>query len=168
MGAGIHTQVQICRDGEWETFDNPIFKRYDEMSSSPFEEQNYGLFGLLADVRNYARIPIITELKGLPKVEFPAVKATDIGFSCMEPDDPWPLHWDNHSATWYLLSELLEFDYDVQFENRRDDSGDTLPAGDGQLTTIRRYIGEKYFEDLDKLSEIADSDKIRVIISFDS
>ncbi len=173
MGAGIHTEVEQYIDGEWVSFEEKVFPYFKHdgtivMRSSPFECKNYELFGFLSDVRNYACIPVIAERRGLPEVDQPDF-GTGLDAIFMERDyEAWPLHTHNHSGTWLLVSELMAYDYDTIFENRRGDTIDTVPKGNGVLITVRESIGDEYFEHLEILKSIGDPDKIRVIISFDS
>lgn len=167
MGTGITTQVQRLENGEWGDFDREFFQRYDELSESPFSEQNYRLFGFLADVRNDSICPVLKAPCGLPVLEEPGFgEGLGGAFSRMN-YDPWPLHRDNHSKTWYLVSELLDYDYDIEFEDR-DGSDGTLPKGSGKVITVREHIGTKFFKDLDLLEGLGDPTKTRVVISFDS
>lgn len=169
MGTTITTQVQIKRGSEWVDYNAPIFTVYGKETSQPFSEQNYGLFGFLADVRNYAFSPVLSAVRGLPKVEEPSLgDAWEDAFMATE-WEAWPDHGDNHSGTWFLVSELLEFDYDIEFENRRDESyshNDALVKGQGSVTTVREHIGQYFFDDIEKLKSVGNPEQIRVVISF--
>ncbi|HDS3501230.1 TPA: hypothetical protein QIR73_002099 [Enterobacter cloacae] len=168
MGTGIATQVQILTDNGWEDVHDAIFTWYGEVTHRPFSEQNYGVFAFLANVRNYACVPVLSEPRGLPPVERSAEEVDSLWE--FNGTTEWPVHEDNYSATWYLLSELLEFDYDTDFENRRNEaSGDNPhPVGSGKCMTVREYLKPKFFEDLDILKRLGDPDKTRVILSFAS
>ncbi|EDK1561926.1 hypothetical protein [Enterobacter hormaechei] len=168
MGTSITTQVQILTDNGWEDVDDAIFTWYGEVTHRPFSEQNYGVFAFLADVRNYACLPVLSEPRGLPPVEKTTEEKDYFGWGTETTE--WSAHEDNYSATWYLVSELLEFDYDTEFENRRNAaSGDNpLPSGSGKRMTIREYLKPKYFEDLDILKRLGEPDKTRVVMSFAS
>lgn len=166
MGTAIKTQIQIFKNNQWEDFEDQVFTLYEKPSCCPFAEQNYGLFGFLADVRNYTCIPILDEPRGLPDVDEPDFGDGLEGVlnrSCWE---PWPKHCDNYLASWFLVSEMLNFNYDCEFEDRRGDDQKILPIGMGVITTVREYIGPKFFEDLEILKNLGDPMKTRVIISF--
>lgn len=170
MGTSITTQVQIQTAEGWVNVEDELFKWYGEGSHQPFAEQNYGLFAFLADVRNYACLPVLSQPRGLPAVEKPQdSEGWGAIWEFNRPTD-WPDHEGHYSKTWYLVSELLNFDYDAQFENRRNENcGDEpLPVGSGKITTIREYIGPKFFEDLETLRLLGEPDKTRVVISFES
>ncbi len=111
----------------------------------------------------------LSEAPGLPHVDEPDW-GEGLGTAVMATEwEPWPEHLDNHSATWFFASELLEFDYYIEFENRRDETAslkDTLPEGLGVVTTVREYIGQYYFDELEKLRSIGDPKDTRVVISF--
>ncbi|EGE2353457.1 hypothetical protein DL738_11430 [Escherichia coli] len=166
MGTSITTQIQIQSCDGWEDVYDQIFTRYNEATSCPFAEQNYAQFAFLADVRNHACIPVLRKPRGLPAVN---KKPATLGWEFNSRPD-WPEHEDNHSATWFLVSELLDYDYETVFENRRDDNNSytPLPIGCGELMTIRECIGPKFFEDLEILRQLGNPVKTRVIISFSS
>ncbi|EAZ6216251.1 hypothetical protein CDP76_21540 [Salmonella enterica] len=168
MGTGIATQVQILTEYGWENVYDDIFTRYDEKTHHPFSEQNYGVFAFLADVRNYACVPVLSDPRGLPAVEKAAAEIDSLWE--FNGTTEWPDHENNSSATWYLVSELLEFDYDVEFENRRNDANrdNPHPPGRGKRMAIREYLKPKFFEDLLILKRLGDPDKTRVVISFAS
>lgn len=71
---------------------------------------------------------------------------------------------DGHSASWLSLKELLEFDYDQIFEDRRN-GGYTCEPGKGELTTYKEFLGEGFFEDLEKLKN---SGADRIVFWFDN
>tara|TARA_B100000749_G_C18443540_1_gene473238 strand:+ start:1241 stop:1744 length:504 start_codon:yes stop_codon:yes gene_type:complete len=167
VGTSITTQAQVRNEnGRWEDVNEDIFTAYGMPVSSPFTQQNYDLFSLLAGVRNYAIAPVIKSPVGLPPEPESSCQG-EWGFSYSE---PCSIHEGNHSKTWYLLSELLKFDYEKIFENRRSEfcSSDTVPEGEGRMMSLRQFVGSVYFDDLAVLSTLADSDDVRVIMSFES
>lgn len=159
MGCDIHTFVEVKKDGKWEFV----------KGVTPFDTRNYGIFGLLADVRNYSRVPVIAEARGLPGdlSPFMVKKTAEDSFY----DD------DGHSASWLLLSELLEFDYAQTFENRRTSgwlgprtlSGSvTCDEGEGENETLRDFLGYAFFADLTSLETLGEPDDVRVVFFFDN
>lgn len=149
MGCDIHVCVQKQTDGVWE--DMPAIK--------PFDWRSYGMFGFLADVRNYSAAPPIAEQRGLPDGFSADYEVHDVG---------------EHSFSWLSVAELLAFDYDQTFEDRRVtrqtgpnswDSGVTGDPGDGEQTTFRQFLGEGFFRDLDILRV---SGAERIVFGFDS
>lgn len=147
MGCDIHSRTEVFRNGMWY-----------EIGYEPFSHRNYGLFGFLANVRNYSRSPVLSPPRGLPD----AVKRG----------------WDNrHSASWFTLDELLAVDYDIEFEDRRTtkqtgpnswDGAALADVGEGELTTLREFLGEHYFKTLEALQELGDPKLTRVVFDFDS
>lgn len=85
MGCDIHDVLQVNKNGKWDT-----------IAFDMFNNRNYSLFALLADVRNGESSPIkpISEQKGLP--------------SDFEIDDEYHgRHWmGEHSFSFYTLAEL--------------------------------------------------------------
>jgi hypothetical protein len=154
MGCDIHSHAERknARD-EWEIIND--FK--------PFEWRRYGLFGFLADVRNYSRVPPIAERRGIPDDS-----------SLYVAEDYEDEGEDAHSASWLLVSELMSFNYDACFEDRREtrelepnlrSSACTSSPGSGRKTTYREFLGEDFF---DELRNIQSSGAERIIFWFDN
>ena len=74
---------------------------------------------------------------------------------------------DGHSQTWVTAKEILEFNYDSKFEDRRDD-GETLPAGQGKMIKFRELLGEHYFDEIEVLKQCPEPENVRIILAFES
>lgn len=83
------------------------FRNLPKMTSVPFDDRNYMLFALLADVRNgrgfagvYTHDPIepLSEPRGVPR---------DASFGWLETVDSWDV--DMHSHSYFTLEELIAF-----------------------------------------------------------
>jgi hypothetical protein len=68
MGCDIHSAVEIKREGKWEKVGDifpleDFMKEYHnkEFGSEPFDWRSYGMFGFLANVRNYSHVPCIQD-----------------------------------------------------------------------------------------------------------
>jgi hypothetical protein len=83
MGCDIHMAVEIRRDGVWLNVPEAVVK--------PYGQRNYGIFAMLADVRNDGGVPYISRPRGVPQ---DAAKASINLLS------------EEHSASWVLLSEV--------------------------------------------------------------
>ena len=114
MGCDIHSFAEVRRDGKWErsgaVFQLDEFGQEWEKRSHtehPFDWHSYGLFGFLADVRNYSCVPCIQE----PTHELPL----DVSDKVREEfeDGDW------HTISVLTLKQLLDFDYDQTFWDRR-------------------------------------------------
>jgi hypothetical protein len=170
MGCDIYSRVQVKKDGEWKTVIFPIFPsvRYDlfkpassweEATAEPFNWRSYGMFGFLANVRNYSHVPPLSEPRGFPED--------------MDGADPDDLPYGDHSFSWLSLPELLAFNYDQTFEDRRctcDGSGAAdAGEGNGEITTYRKFLGHDYFRDLAIMQLLGeDPANVRVVFGFDS
>lgn len=172
MGCDIHSRVQIQqKDGTWKTVVARIFPtsyallfdegvELNEPTSEPFDWRSYGMFAFLADVRNYSHVPPISQPRGLPK---------DLGVT-----DPNQLedYFGDHSFSWLSLDELLAFNYDQTFENRRTmrDGNGAADAGSGNgiKTTFREFLGPLFFRDLDIIRQVAREEKARIVFGFDN
>lgn len=129
----------------------------------PFGYRDYGLFGWLADVRNYSAVPPIANPRGLP---------FDVSSHVSEEFGRWGV--DSHDLSWLTTQELLAFDYDATFEDRRYtkqisenffDGGATCEPRLGKITTYREFLGQPFFDDLERLRE---SGAERIVFWFDS
>jgi hypothetical protein len=154
MGCDIHTHAE-CRDsaGKWVKIPG----------LTPFDWRSYGLYGWLADVRNYSAIPPVAERRGVPDDASAEVKEDYESWDC-----------DAHSASWLSMAELLAFDYDAKCEDRRCtrqlgpnywSGGETCEPGEGQVQTYREFLGEDFFKELDALK---DAGAERVVFWFDN
>lgn len=119
-----------------------------------FDIQFYGFFGWLADVRNYSAVKPITKDRGLP---------SDISSSLTYLKEDEYGYTNNFGFGWVTVDELLSINYDEIIEDRRL-NGKTLDIGQGEKMTLREFLGEWFFKDLEILKE----NKIdRVIFWFD-
>lgn len=154
MGCDIHTFVEVRKCRAWELLDVSIW-----------DFRNYRVFGILADVRNYSAIPPISKPRGWPD-------------DSSIPDQEL---WENdccHSHSYYLLDELLNFDWDRPTEDRRCDveirpgvidSGATCEPGKEVATTYREMMSPQFFEDLKTLKAMVDDPRdLRILFCFDS
>jgi hypothetical protein len=156
MGCDIHTTVEVKTPTGWK-----------QHRFHPFDCRSYGLFGFLADVRNYSHVPTIK-----PR-EVPA----DISESLQEEIGEW-----GHSPTCITLKEFQDFDYDQKFWDRRitrEESPNCFNGaalaneGEGRVLSIREFLGERFLKDIEQLANIAAKEKVspedvRVIMFFDN
>lgn len=151
MGADIHAYAQVFTPALGWT----EVKDLDE----PFGERNYDVFGFLANVRNYAHSPVISEPRGLPEGAWG--------------DD----HSDFHSHSWLSLAELLDYDYDRVFWNRRVhkeispgfwDGAALAQEGEGEHLSLRAFLGKRFFAHLERLKTLGEPENVRVVFWFDS
>jgi hypothetical protein len=167
MGCDIHCRVQVFENGTWKTVRVPIFPptnpKFDEgpegywnqPTTEPFNWRHYGMFGFLADVRNYSHVPPIAECRGLP------------------PDMGMEDYLGDHSFSWINLEELLRFNYEQTFEDRRNspDGNGAADAGigNGKITTFREFLGPIFFRDLAIMRCLKEDYRdVRVVFGFDS
>jgi hypothetical protein len=174
MGCDIHSYAEVRKDGKWEIvgdvfplndFDREWRKKTH--GCSPFDWRSYGLFGFLADVRNYSHVPVIAQ----PKFTIPADVSSEVA--------EMYLGWkgDAHTASWLTLRELMEFDYEQVFWDLRVTkqvsangwSGAALAEeGEGTHPTIREFLGAAYFRDVEVLKTLGAPDDVRVVFWFDN
>ncbi len=75
-----------------------------------------------------------------------------------------------HSHSWLLLSELLSFDYEQLFWNRRIHRGHDGAAlaheGEGVHETYRSLLGPGYMDVLEAMKRLGSPDHVRVVFGF--
>lgn len=108
-------------------------------------QRNYALFGWIADIRNFAGIPNITEVG---KYDVP------LSASLLE---------ETHGCYIAVVptSIILETDYDEPIENRRTSvsignvtyGGMTVPPGHGIMTTLRELLNPDWFEAVESITD---------------
>ena len=154
MGCDIHIWAERKTPNGYEV----VTADFAE-GSAPFDWRSYGMFGFLADVRNYSDVPPISEQRGMP--DDASAEAKDGSDWC-------------HSHSWLSVAELAAFDYDQPVEDRRVSrqiapnmwsGGCTAEHGGGEMTTYREFLGEAFFDDLAKLVACGAD---RIVFGFDS
>lgn len=160
MGCDIHSTAERKVGDGYEAVRDVAF---NDGYREPFDWRSYGMFGFLADVRNYSDVPPLAARRGIPK---------PVSDKYAEELDTWA--GDAHSHSWVLVSEMAGFDYDQPLEDRRVtrqigpnawSGGSTAEAGYGEMTTYREFLGPQFFEDLQKL---IDAGAYRVCFFFDN
>ena len=174
MGCDIHSFAEVRRDGKWERVsgifpaDEHERKYYNtDFMDQPFRNRSYDLFGFLAGVRNYSAIPPLSAPRGLPDDLSEGVKE----YTTEE-------LWDYHSPSWFLLDELLTFNYSQSVEDRRYsaqagprswNNGATAEPGAEEMTTYQKCLPEEYFTSLAVLKDVVDNPKdTRIVFWFDN
>lgn len=96
MGCDIHTIAQVFQDGKWDTVADNIGD----------EDRQYHSFAVLAGVRNDGW-PVISQPRGIPK-DMNLEGADYYHYRILLPLnlEKW---LGDHSHSWLLLSEMLEF-----------------------------------------------------------
>ena len=175
MGCDIHSYAEVLNSstGEWEIVGDTFpLSEYDkewygkDFGPRPFDWRSYSMFGFLAGVRNYSCCEPLAAPRGLPKDMSKEVSAEAIDWG-----------FDGHSHSWLMLRDLVEFDYDHVFWNRRvtkkTSSGVLNGAalaeeGEGEHITYREHLGKCFFEHLDALKSLGEPDAVRIVFWFDN
>lgn len=152
MGCDIHSHAEKSDGGRWEHVD-----------VAAFDDRSYGIFGRLADARNYSAMTPIAAHRGVP---------ADVSATTAEDYDGCA--GDAHSASWVSVEELLAVDYEQTVEDRRTTKqlgpnywtgGATCDPGEGSPQTLREFLGAGYFADIRRLQ---DAGAERVVFWFDN
>lgn len=112
MGCDIHNHIEYLKtingESKWICGDyfmvNPYYEEGIDNEEKPFDlvgfcnNRNYGLFSILAGVRNYSDNKPIAEPKGSPK---------DLSKEVKEDIEYWGV--DGHSHSYFTLKELLDY-----------------------------------------------------------
>lgn len=148
MGCDIYEYVEKFDGVEWQATEFIFVGDY----------RCYELFGMMANVRNYACVPFISQPRGMPRDTSEQTRNELLG--C------------RHSYSYLMLRELVEYDYDQVFWNRRvtkNGYGEALAEeGEGVHETVRECLGEWYFKRLELLKDVGRLDEVRVVFCFDS
>jgi hypothetical protein len=164
MGSDIYTYVEVRTGGQWAYAYGFDFDAGEATTDGPFGWRNYGMFGFLADVRNYSHSPVIAQPRGVPD---------DLSEETHTAYDRWD--GDVYSASWLTVAELLAYNYDQIFWDRRvtkqrpDDVFDgaaLAEEGEGRQVTLREFLGPAFFADLDTMAKLGDPDDVRVVFWF--
>lgn len=191
MGCDIHSFVEVRKSGKWGRVNADIFIGWKQKQSSPFDTRNYAVFGFLAGVRNYSHCVPISGPKGLPD------DSEHLNTPLAEPQNYSYYGYDNgtaytnkgdiecdanyHSLSHLTLNELLDFDYEKTFWDRRITRITTFPngstfsngaslaeEGEGKTITYREHLGESFFEDIEALKTLGSPEDVRIIFYFDN
>jgi len=153
MGCDIHSHAEKKTEAGYE--------KISELE--PFDWRSYGMFGFLANVRNYSDVPPISERRGVP---------ADMSAEVAKDYEGWDT--DAHSASWLSVAELAAFDYDAKMEDRRVtrqtgpnswNGGATAEPGGGKEMTFREFLGDGFFADIKKLQDVGAD---RIVFWFDN
>ena len=190
MGCDIHIQIERRVNGEWQTVEwvDPFKREYyaDKIKGGEldmpedFDNRNYDLFGVLADVRNGtwgAPNQPIAQPRGLPDDMVNRAK-----------HDAEDGYWlGDHSFSWLTLSELQAYPWDapnhkrgwVSHDEAKKFRADGIPptsysaAGShGEYIewteTIRKAVGEWPDRILPILAMLGEPDDVRLVFGFDN
>lgn len=167
MGCDIHGFLEVRKNGKWEVFEENIFPLYgDKKCSAPFQWRSYGMFSFLADVRNTSHVPHINFTEGFPE---------DSEYLNEEVEEEWRSYWTEppvlintrgkdiledynyHSFCHIYLKDIVDFDYDKTFLDKHE-----------TIKTFREFLGEGFFDMIEVMKEIGNTEDVRFIYWFDN
>lgn len=169
MGCDIHgfTEKKNPETKFWEVIKRERTEDMEKWDSlEPFRgHRNYGLFGLLADVRNYSEIPVIKEAT----YELPTGCSKEVREKYGDGDD-------YHSLTSFTLAELLQVDLDKKFYDMRvmingNGAAKAESLEEANHTTYREFLGPVFEQEVEALKKIMGNqspEDVRIIIWFDN
>lgn len=189
MGCDIHSfaETKNKETGKWERVGKVFTGDMNEKTDSPFDWRSYSMFAFLAGVRNYDHCEPVSGPRGFPlDSEYLNEEIKDVyGYSKeskMTRLNELKGDYDYHSASYLILKELMDFDYDKTFWNRRvskplyraDGSisgfnGASLAQyGEGSIVTYHENLGESFFNQIEEMKQLGNSEDVRVIFYFDN
>lgn len=175
MGCDIHSfaERRNKQTNKWEKVEDAFsLDNYDkerlkkDKGENPFDWRSYSMFAFLAGVRNYDHCEPLSEPRGLPD---------DISDEVKQKYEYW--EYDAHSASFLTAKELLDFDYDKKFWNRRVtkqtspnswNGASLAEEGEGKVLTYRENLGEWFFTHLNELKELGEPEDVRIVFWFDN
>lgn len=177
MSIGLDCLIEVKKNGKWE--EHKFVHR--EPLAYDYAVFSYDAIAFLTGFKNDCKMPTIGEDKfyrGYPKDSDWLNELVDP----TEPEHPWNptvrehISNDNDYAISYVtLKELLDFDYDQEFENLANpnfnmssnaelrDERRSLPNGEGFKDTVRNCIGKSFFHAIEYLKELGEPENVRVI-----
>jgi len=189
MGCDIHSFAEVKKDNKWVRIKESLFDDGDEKTTEPFGLRTYSVFAFLADVRNYDHCEPISEPKGLPDDSEYLNSVSPYAYDSNPMNGkPIPeneretiksdvMQNDYHSYSWLTLKELLDFDYNKTFWNRRV-SKQTSPhgwngaalaeEGEGVIISYKENLGECFFKDIEVLKILGEPENVRIVFWFDN
>lgn len=177
MGATVQTVVEQFDGESWHLSESLIFpvpnaeqdhRGYSE-TDCPFEDQNYAVFAFIGGYRNYFDLTPIAEDRCLPE-DHQSVETVGFGGHTVMESRYAGIFPDDIDYAWVTAAELLNFDYEQSFEDRRDydGMGYMVEKGKGRQTTYRELLGENFFNDLEVLRSLENPDHTRIVFAFSS
>ena len=161
MGCDIYSLVEVKdpSTGKWNKVGDIFLEvdSTDKYTDDPFCWRSYGLYGFLANVRNYSECEPISEPKGVPE------NLSTEGQSLFQEGI------DDHSHSWLTLQELLNFNYEKEFTDKRRKSqgGPYNGTNDDECqVSYREFLGRFYFERLEILKALGKPEDVRLVFWF--
>jgi hypothetical protein len=134
-------------------------------ADSPFKYQSYAIAAFIAGVRNYYKLTPIAQNSGLPR-DHKSVESHE-GWGSSEMVTRYPYYMtEGCSNAWVLLKDLLDFDYQQCFEDRRK-GRNSVPVSEGVLTSYKEHLGDFYFQELEVIQRLGPPEHVRVVFAFD-
>lgn len=183
MGCDIHSFAEVKKEGKWQKIKDKIFSEGTE----PFGWRSYLVFALLAGVKNYDHCEPMSEPKGLPDdSEFLNSKLEkemefNYGYfnngTAYTQKDYLEKDINYHSHSYLTLKELIDFDYNKKFWNRRISkqtgpnswTGSAIAEdGEGEIISYRDNLFEGFFNEIEILKTLGSPEDVRIIFYFDN
>lgn len=165
MGCDIFEYFEVYQNGRWERLEVlPTIPNWDDLPPAQevaywslplYLDRDYRLFAILANVRNYNGIQPIALPRGLPEDLSPEVQAD------------W--NADNASPSWFLLQELLDFDWDQPLKGISPADTQAAKWQEQGWKTYRDALqGNRFFEQglLELQKHVSDPRLLRMVFWF--
>lgn len=177
MGCDIHSFVEVKQNNKWNKIDKSLFPQGEGFTAEPFNWRSYSIFAFLAGVRNYDHCTPISELKGLPEDSEHLNSTIEDWMGSIVTLRKYLEDDDYHSKSYLTLKELLDFNYDQTFWNRRITKktgpnsytgAGIAEKGEGEIISYRDNLGKDFFRELTILKTLGNPENVRIVFWFDN
>lgn len=144
MGTDIYTHIEVKQSDKWI--------HLIDYEDRVFSERNYGVFGFLANVRNYSAVQPLSERRGLPPDISVGLKSIINNEYEYEP-----------YGSYFTLKELLSVNYNQIIWDRRFNG----KTSERERLSLKDFLGKKFMEDLDFLKTLGKPENVRILFWFD-
>lgn len=126
MGCDVHMFAEVNKDGEWVKVENVFKNKYykpekenfidsdgyqwnPEFIDKPYDDRNYDLFSILANVRNGRGFAGVKTGEGFNPISEPKGLPFNVSGEIKQISDNWGC--DGHSHSFLTLKELLDYNW---------------------------------------------------------
>lgn len=185
MGCDIHIFAEKKVNNKWvkvedhfslDDFNRNYLKK--EKGDSPFNWRSYAMFGFLGNVRNYSHSEFLSDNRGLPDDSEYLNEEIDDGYTNkITRKNDLLTDGNYHSYSYLTLKELLDFDYNKIFWDRRImkqvspngwNGACLAEEGEGEHITYRNHLGDWFFTHLNELKKLGNPDEVRIVFWFNN
>ena len=173
MGIDLTTLIEkrVDKASNWEYIDKEKFFVENNLVPNyefPFRTRNSRIFGFLGDINNCSDVGPLTPIRGLPSdASTPVLREFED-----EEDDIV-----EDKVSYLMLSELIEHNYEQIIEDKETTETriqtnpnqviiSPVKGTSGPKMTLRDFLGQHFFKELELLSTIGPPNNVRLVFWF--